>query len=169
MFSSFGKIKYISSKSNVKIKIQDLIEGINSFEDFIIYKDDENLKVFDRKCDHAGGKIISKNDKHICPMHNWEFNPIKGEYSNCIKKKQCNYKINNKVLIIEKEKLVPKIKNLSEKETHINIRFFNHAFLIIKGKIIHLLLTHGHMDQLLILVGGLKVIPKKIGKKNLMR
>ena len=110
MFSSFGKIKYISSKSNVKIKIQDLIEGINSFEDFIIYKDDENLKVFDRKCDHAGGKIISKNDKHICPMHNWEFNPIKGEYSNCIKKKQCNYKINNKVLIIEKEKLVPKLK-----------------------------------------------------------
>ena len=43
MFSSFNKIKYISSKSN-KIKIQDLIEGINSFEDFIIYKDDENLK-----------------------------------------------------------------------------------------------------------------------------
>lgn len=134
MFSSFGKIKYTSSKSNVKIKIQDLIEGINSFEDFIIYKNNQNLKVFDRKCDHAGGKIISKNNKHICPIHNWEFNPIKGEYLNCIKKKQCNYKIKNKVLVIEKEKLVPKIKNLSEKETHINIRFFNHAFLIIKGK-----------------------------------
>ena len=40
---------------------------------YIIFKNKKNYQIFDRKCDHAGGKIISKNLKNICPMHGWEF------------------------------------------------------------------------------------------------
>lgn len=135
MFNNFGKIKYSSSDSEVKIKITDLQKGVNSLEEFIIYNFNDKIKVYDRKCNHAGGKIITKKDRHICPIHSWEFYPEKGEYSNCIKKKECSYRINNEFIFIKKENLIPEIIKMDKlKNTTINVRFFNHAFLIVEGK-----------------------------------
>ena len=54
---------------------------------------EKNYQVFDRKCDHAGGKIITKNSRHICPMHNWEFLPKKGKYRVFIKSSLKKYEL----------------------------------------------------------------------------
>ena len=44
-------------------------------------------------CDHAGGKLISKNSsKLICPIHNWELNLNTLKYENSINKETIPYK-----------------------------------------------------------------------------
>jgi len=88
MFKNLGKIKYKVKTNKVKIKIKDVKIGINYIKDFIIYKNADNIAIYDRICDHNGGKLISKNNKTICPMHNWEFIPEKGKYTNGLLKKK---------------------------------------------------------------------------------
>ena len=68
------------------------------------------------------------------PNHNWKFDPISGKYSNGLKKKELNYKIDNKNLNLEKKILKPQIKKFVKKDKKTNIRFFNHAFLNISGE-----------------------------------
>ena len=88
MFKNLGKLKYLIKKKELKISLNELKSGINFFESFIIYQDNKSLKIYDRKCDHAGGKIISKNGNAICPIHMWKFNPATGFYDNGVKKKE---------------------------------------------------------------------------------
>ena len=78
MFVKKNKFFEKFQKEKIEIKISELKNKLNIFEDFFIFKKDKKIRIYDRVCDHAGGKLISKNNKIICPIHNWEF---------CIKKK----------------------------------------------------------------------------------
>ena len=127
---SFNKIieNKISTKKKEIIDISNLKNGVNLYNNYIIYKNEILIRVYDRICNHAGGKIISKNNEHRCPLHNWKFNPENGTYFNGIKKKECSYKIKNRKIFIEENELIPSITK-SKKKSLIKIRFFNHAFL----------------------------------------
>lgn len=49
--------------NQVKIDISTLNNGVNSYGDFFIKKDKEKiLYVIDKKCDHAGGRLIKKKE-----------------------------------------------------------------------------------------------------------
>ena len=126
----FNKIieNKISLKKKEIIEISNLNNGVNLYNNHIIYKNEILIKVYDRICNHAGGKIISKNNEHRCPLHNWKFNPETGTYFNGIKKKECLYKIKNGKIIIEEKDLIPTISK-SKKNSLVKVRFFNHAFL----------------------------------------
>jgi len=58
MFKNCGKLKYLNKVKEVKINLNELKPGTNFFENFIIYQDDNDIKIYNRKCDHNGGKII---------------------------------------------------------------------------------------------------------------
>ena len=132
MFKNLGKIRYKIKSQRVKIDLQTITEGVNFTEEFIIYKKNSQLSVYDRICDHNSGKLISKNGKTFCPMHNWEFFPETGIYKNGLKKKEKDFKIlNNQISIIEK-KFYPEIKSTKD-DANIKIRYINHAFLIIEN------------------------------------
>ena len=92
MFNNLGKIKYKVNSSQTKIDLDCIKDGINFSDEFIIYKSKKDLNIYDRICDHNSGKLISKNNKTFCPMHNWEFLPEKGCYTNGLKKKKKNSK-----------------------------------------------------------------------------
>lgn len=117
-------------KKSLKIKLDTIKDGVNLFDDYIIIKK-QKIKVFDRICDHNGGKIISRDNEHFCPMHNWKFNPINGQYNNGLKKKEKKFDILNDCIVIEEKKYRPKITS-SNKKIRIKIRFFNHAFISIE-------------------------------------
>ena len=93
MFKNLGKIKYKVQTNKVKIDLDDLKDDINFTEEFIIYKNKDKFNIYDRICDHNSGKLISKNNKTFCPMHNWEFLPKKGCYTNGLKKEKKNLKL----------------------------------------------------------------------------
>jgi nitrite reductase/ring-hydroxylating ferredoxin subunit len=91
MVSSIGRIKNKITTRNVTLKLTEVDEGINLFDEFFINKQSNDIKIFDRMCNHAGGKLIHKDDKIICPVHNWEFFPQKKCYKNGIIKEPLNY------------------------------------------------------------------------------
>ncbi len=126
------KIRYKINTTEVAINLDSLKNEINFTEEFIIYKNNGEFNIYDRICDHNSGKLISKNDRTFCPMHNWEFLPKKGCYTNGLKKKKKDFKIkNNKIYILE-NKFEPYIKFIN-KDIKVKIRYINHAFLIIES------------------------------------
>ena len=82
-------VNFKLKKISIPLRLDSLNNGINNFENFIIHVDSVSglMKIYDRICDHNGGRLISKQNKIVCPLHNWEFNPITGEYVNIGKKK----------------------------------------------------------------------------------
>ena len=94
MFKELGKLNNLVKEKSFEIKFDKLKTGINFFENFIIYENNGNIRIYDRICDHAGGKIISKGNETICPIHNWKFIPETGCYENGVKKREVNYSIN---------------------------------------------------------------------------
>ena len=83
MFKFIKNLENVSEKNNIfSIELSKIKEGINTFEDHIIVKNKKIINIYDRKCDHQGGKIISKDNRHFCPLHNWEFEPLRGIYKN---------------------------------------------------------------------------------------
>ena len=132
MFKKIGQLKYPEKKKNEHlISLNSIKNGINCLENFIIFKEKENISVYDRICDHNGGKIISKDNKHICPIHNWDFNPKSGHYKNGVKKNKKNFSLIENNIVIEEEEKIPVITSVNN-NSKIKIRFFNHAFLTIE-------------------------------------
>ena len=82
------KTEYIIKKELDFLALDEIKEGINNFNKFIIYKKEKSINVYDRKCNHAGGKILSRKNDHVCPYHNWKFFPETGLYKNGLKKKK---------------------------------------------------------------------------------
>ncbi len=134
MFEILGKIKTSSLlKKKIFIPVDEIKEGVNTREGYIIVKKENKFTVYNRICDHAGGKIISKDGNHVCPMHNWQFNPLNGKYSNGVQKKETHFEIVDKDLIIEDFNIKPNISQIKYNDI-IKITFFNHAFLLVEFK-----------------------------------
>ena len=131
---SLGSLKYSKSKTLVKVKISEIEQGLNVRENFFIFNDNGKYSVYDRVCDHRGGKLINKDDVIKCPIHNWIFDPVSGRYFNGIKKKPISFKINKNNIEFNTYVFTPSIKrkNNFPKENKISLRFFNHAFLKFK-------------------------------------
>ena len=54
----------------------------------MVWCDDDLVKIYDRVCDHNGGKLLFNGEVFICPLHGWILDPATGQYQNveCIKK-----------------------------------------------------------------------------------
>ena len=109
-----NKTNFFSNNNIEKIDISLLEEGVNSLKKFIVVKNKDKYKIYDRNCDHAGGKILSVKKIHKCPYHNWIFNPKTGKYVNGVKKKELDYKIKNNHLLINNQNFVPHIKKKNQ-------------------------------------------------------
>jgi CMP-N-acetylneuraminate monooxygenase len=127
------KVNFETKKNLIRLELSSLKEGINNFDNFIIYvkKISNRMIIYDRICDHNGGKLISKGNEIICPLHNWKFNPTKGKYINSNFKKKPLYdgKIKNNLNLVINTK-IRKINAQFNSEPKIKIRWINHACLI---------------------------------------
>jgi CMP-N-acetylneuraminate monooxygenase len=83
-----GKFQLISETKIKSVSLSSLNEGINILDNHIInYLDGEVKYLIDKKCDHAGGKLIVKNNYAVCPMHNWKLNLVDLSYNSSHLKK----------------------------------------------------------------------------------
>lgn len=137
IFKDHGYIYNDKIERGYEVEISNLQEGINQYNEFVVLKNKESYKIYNRNCDHAGGKLIKSQDNSnlFCPVHNWIFNPNKGKYLNGVKKQEIHHKILNNKLTFSLDQLKPKIKSiLDNNHTKTSIKYFNHAFLIIEGR-----------------------------------
>ena len=132
MFNNLGKIDYKVKSETIKIELTNIVEGVNFTEEFIIFKEKEKLSIYDRICDHNSGRLISKDGKTFCPMHNWEFIPETGTYKNGLVKKKKEYEIVNNKILVSNKNFQPEIKSVN-KSINVKVRYINHAFLIIES------------------------------------
>jgi CMP-N-acetylneuraminate monooxygenase len=132
MFNNLGKIDYKVKSEIIEIELANIVQGVNFTEEFIIFKEKEKLSIYDRICDHNSGKLISKDGKTFCPMHNWEFVPKTGTYKNGLVKKKKEYEIANNKIMVSNKIFQPKIKSV-DKSINVKVRYINHAFLIIES------------------------------------
>ena len=65
MFKNLGKIKYKVKEDVFEIDANSLKNGINYLENFIIFKNKSNINIYDRICNHNGGRLISNKDRTI--------------------------------------------------------------------------------------------------------
>ena len=66
-------------------------------------------------------------------MHNWEFLPDKGCYTNGLKKNKKSFEIKNSKICVQENKFEPQIK-FFDKDIDVKVRYINHAFLIVESK-----------------------------------
>ena len=123
-FKRIEKLPYTSSEHKIKYKLEDLTEGRNLYKYHIIFKDEGLIKVFNRICDHNGGRICDYKGKLVCPIHGWEFNPETSSYSNIqYKKKEDEFEIVGHDLVTTTKKLIPSLpKSISSKEIKISFK-----------------------------------------------
>ncbi|MDC0125308.1 MBL fold metallo-hydrolase, partial [Candidatus Pelagibacter sp.] len=138
MFKEISKLNHkLSSYKYSTISKAELIDGVNCLDNFFILKSDDKFTIYDRNCDHMGGKIITRNNIHECPVHKWRFDALKGKYTNGIKKKRIkDFEIKNNKIIVREKKIIPTITQINNKNNkgRVKIRFINHACLTVEAE-----------------------------------
>jgi CMP-N-acetylneuraminate monooxygenase len=138
-----GSFDIISDLIKTEVNMNELNEGPNSLKNHIVVidKDRNILNVIDKVCDHAGGKLILKNDYAVCPMHGWKLNINTLKYQDShIKKANVNYLLEDNKLILEDKKsyLINPFKKIVN-ESEVKLRYLNHATVEVNYKGISLI------------------------------
>ena len=133
-------LKYSDNEEVVEKNIDDLAintpDGPSQDKNFLYFRSGENIKIFDRVCDHNGGKLSIKGTTARCPLHGWELDLKSGLYANvhCEKKPLLDINVNKHnssiISIIKNSKRLCDDDFDEMKKTE--IRFINHASLLFK-------------------------------------
>ncbi|WP_417668095.1 Rieske 2Fe-2S domain-containing protein [Roseibium sp.] len=70
------------------LSLAEIGDGVSNFDDCFVFRSDDEIRIYDRVCDHNGGRLIFNNGQISCPMHGWTLDPQTGRYLNvaCTKK-----------------------------------------------------------------------------------
>lgn len=132
----YEKNEYDFNRVELLKCIDEVQEGQSQDENFLYFRHDENIKIYDRVCDHNGGRLSIKGNAAICPLHGWRLDLSTGRYLNSGCSKIPIAEINDQDLEssfinipIQNSRL--STQNWTSKKTT-EIRFINHACLLIK-------------------------------------
>ena len=133
---SLEKHSYEVSESEVLKNIDEIPEGSSQDDNFLYFRYGEHVKVYDRVCDHNGGKLSIRSGTASCPLHGWELDLSSGFYTNARCTKEPIFEVNEYELdsplisiSVKNYRLIGKSWG-SNKTTE--IRFINHACLLVK-------------------------------------
>ena len=130
-----GDLKYKSVSLETQIPLSRVRDGSNQFDDCFVFKEGENIRVYDRICNHAGEKLsLQPDDKDCahCPRHGWKFSLKKGCYHNNLKKDPIAHIFKNDKIVFEKTKSTPYFGENSNKRKF-SFELINHACLLFRG------------------------------------
>uniref|UniRef100_UPI004047BA71 MBL fold metallo-hydrolase n=1 Tax=Algoriphagus sp. TaxID=1872435 RepID=UPI004047BA71 len=131
-----GKFEVEYQKSRLEIDFDTLSIGINNLKDYVIKVgyNNEILYVIDKVCAHAGGKLIVKGNKAVCPMHNWHLDLESLKYNDshvCKEPIKYTQKESGNLIIDDSQKSLKNPFQPSKKGS-VNIRWLNHATVYIE-------------------------------------
>ena len=113
ILSFIGDLEYRHEKSEIQIPLSQVKDGVNQFADHFIYKESGDIRIYDRICDHSGGKLtLNSNSNYAkCPNHGWKFFLKTGVYHNDLKKHVTPYSIKNNTVFFQKTDLIPYLES----------------------------------------------------------
>ena len=128
---NLGPFKRVEEPIEVKVDLNTLKPGINSLKDFIVKLNElgEVVYVITKICDHAGGKLIVKEECAVCPLHGWELNLNTLKYNNSHEnKKPIKYTLEKNILTINSTKGTLINENCNTENDHsFTMQWLNHA------------------------------------------
>lgn len=133
---TFASHSYDTTITEVLKNIDEIQEGVSQDDNFLYFRFVDNIKIYDRICDHNGGKLSLREGVASCPLHGWKLDLSSGFYTNarCSKKpilEVNEYELDSPLISIPltNHRLASQEWG-SDKTTE--IRFINHACLLIK-------------------------------------
>jgi CMP-N-acetylneuraminate monooxygenase len=91
--------------------------------------------VISRVCDHAGGKLILRNDLGcaICPFHGWRLDLETLSYTNVQQKKETlEFEVKNRMLVVDLPEIAISLP-LGGEPTPLKVRLLSHACVLIEA------------------------------------
>tara|TARA_B100000575_G_scaffold259286_1_gene231435 strand:+ start:558 stop:815 length:258 start_codon:yes stop_codon:yes gene_type:complete len=81
-FDSFHKsnLTYDTNSVIIEENIDEINEGFTKNENFLFYRDNELIKIYDRFFNHNLGRLFLKGNNAICPLHEWELDLKNEQY-----------------------------------------------------------------------------------------
>lgn len=127
---------YDSSQSEILKNIDEIQEGDSQDDNFLYFRCGEHIKIYDRVCDHNGGKLSLREGGASCPLHGWRLDLSNGLYKNVGCKKNPileinEYELDSPLITIPITKYRLSMQSWSSEKTT-EIRFINHACMIVK-------------------------------------
>jgi len=127
-------LSYSNVTDDLDINIDLINDGFSQDENFIFEREGGLIKVFDRVCDHAGGRLFLKGSKAVCPLHGWQLDIHANSYIDPRCDKQ-------PLLVINEHELdsplvhQPSINNVLNllpytKNESVEVTFINHACMV---------------------------------------
>jgi len=128
------EITYTKTKKLFVINVEDIIVGISQNKDFIFHRKDGLIKIYDRVCDHNGGRLSVKGKSAVCPLHGWQLDVESSSYINAQCAKLPLLTVNEQELessLIEIPAYNEQIRSQSfNRKINIEVTFINHACLL---------------------------------------
>ena len=135
-FERFVKrpLRYDDENVIVEKDFGDIPEGASQDKDFLFYREGDKVKIYDRVCDHNGGKLALRRATATCPLHGWELDLKHGYYVNARCKKEpiletFTSNVESHLLPIGKTSREIRSENFTDIKTT-KVRFLNHACLL---------------------------------------
>lgn len=131
---SIVKVEYVETSKDVDLQSTHLTEGLTIDGNFIYWLKNDYLKVWDRVCDHAGGRLIAKNGNIVCPLHGWCFDPETQLYKNVNVSKAPLYSGSARVTSLSVTRRTEQLRTMPfKKNLGVNLRYLNHACVILES------------------------------------
>ena len=105
------------------------MEGVSEEGDLLIFKGSDECRVYDRICDHNGGRLSLKGEFAVCPYHGWTFDPRSGKYLDVQRSKQPLLVSSRQEEQVFVEKSRRALRPF-ERSYEVQVRFLNHACLV---------------------------------------
>jgi CMP-N-acetylneuraminate monooxygenase len=131
-FIDLGGLQYKLNIDTFSIPVNVIPQDVSIYDTIIIFREDDQFRIYDRKCDHKSGKLCLIEGILKCPMHDWTFDPKIGQYTNIqTSKKELDYEIINENLVVRFNNEEPKLP-CSEKNRRVKITYLSHACLLVE-------------------------------------
>jgi len=129
-------LDYSYQQAEVEKSIDEIPDGNSQDDKLLYFRNGDHIKIYDRICDHNGGRLSLKDGGASCPLHGWKLDLSSGVYVNarCTKKpilELNEYELDSPLINVPlvNSRLVAQ-DWISHRPTE--IRFINHACLLIK-------------------------------------
>jgi CMP-N-acetylneuraminate monooxygenase len=136
-----GKLKFVRKpvkrwreKKAISIDANELKQGVNALDELLVYRLDDVVRIYDRICDHNGGRLITNGNRTICPLHGWDFDATTGEYLNvnCTKAAIYDGPIPGSGIVTVEIVDQRRAREAFSEDMPVTVRFLNHACLVVE-------------------------------------
>jgi CMP-N-acetylneuraminate monooxygenase len=137
LFEPLGRLApTVSATEAVRIDLTGLPPGVCTADDFFFrLTEDRRVEwVVSRVCDHAGGKLILKNDlgQAVCPMHGWRLDLETLRYCNVqMAKRRLPFEVEDGVMITERSTRSLRLPRSGAPLGPVQVRLLSHACVLI--------------------------------------